>query len=536
MSLAAQYLVLQLLIVLAVLVGVIAVSLAQSEDTFERVEGRRALSAAESVAAMPAVRSLLPGAQPGHGAALPAVAESARTVSGSSFVLLVRPDRVILTTADPSLLGSALDLGESHVLEGRAWTGAATVSGHRALVAHVPVLSDDGSLVGFVAVGRDYPSVLDRLGEALPDLVTYLGVSLALGAAGSVLLSRRVKKQTLGLEPEEIVGLVEHREAILHGVKEGVLALDQKQRITVLNESARAMLDLPRSAEGHSLEELGVDPRLREVLVGEDAVEDRIVLAGERLVSLNRRPVVNRGREIGSVTTLRDRTELAALEQELGATRSATDTLRAQTHEFANQLHTISGLIQLQEYDDVLRFVDGVRLSRTRLYDEVTERLQDPAVAALVIAKASLAAERAVPLDIDPASRLGRVGEGLSRDLCTVVGNLVDNALDAVSGHPDARVTLLISDDGGRVGVRVRDTGPGVAGDKIHEVFRQGYTTKDAQGEGGHGFGLAITQLVCRRRGGDVEVLNDHGAVFTAVLGRGTGAGGRPLEKEKAEA
>jgi two-component system CitB family sensor kinase len=310
-TLAGQYLVLQLLIVLAVLVGVIAISLAQSAQAFERVEGRRALSAAETLAAMPAVRSLLPDAEPRLGAALPAVAESVRTVSGSTFAILARPDRTIITSPDPSQLGQPLPLGESSVLSGRAWTGEVNMDGTTSLVAHVPVIDDRGQTVGIAAVGRKYPSTWERLGEAVPNLLTYLGVSLALGTAGSLLLARRVKRQTLNLEPEEIAGLVEHREAMLHGVKEGVIALDPQQRITLTNDSARRLLGLPLDCVGRSLDELDLMPQLREVLTRDQADADRLVLVGERVVVFNRMPMRSRGRVIGSVTTLRDRTELS---------------------------------------------------------------------------------------------------------------------------------------------------------------------------------------------------------------------------------
>jgi two-component system, CitB family, sensor kinase len=520
LTLAGQYLVLQLLIVAAVLAGVVALSLAQSAQTFERVEGRRALSAAETLAATPAVRSLLPAAQPRLGAALPAVAESVRTVSGSSAVFLARPDGTVITSSDPDQLGGKLPLGESLVLSGRAWTGPVELSGRRTLVAHVPVLDDGGRMVGIAAVGRNYPSVWERLGEALPNLLTYLGVSIGLGAAGSLLLARRVKRQTLGLEPEEIAGLVEHREAILHDVKEGVLALDRHARITLANDSARQLLELSHDCAGKTLDELAVPARLRDVLTADQTGPDRLVLVGERVVVCNRMPLRSRGKLIGSVTTLRDRTELSSLEKELGATRTTTDTLRAQTHEFANQLHTISGLIQLGEYDEVIRFVDGVSLSRTRLYDDVTSRIQDPAVSALLIAKASSAAERVVALELDEGSALGRVDETLSRDLTTVVGNLVDNAIDAASGQPDAAVHVHLRDEAHRVTVTVRDSGPGVAAETVEDIFRQGFSTKDSDDGGGRGFGLALTRLVCSRRGGGVGVRNAPGAEFTAVLGK----------------
>jgi two-component system, CitB family, sensor kinase len=232
------------------------------------------------------------------------------------------------------------------------------------------------------------------------------------------------------------------------------------------------------------------------------------------------------------VTTLRDRTELSALRHELGVVQQATDTLRAQTHEFANQLHVISGLVQLQEYDDVVRFIDHVTRGRAALNDEVASRVSDPALTALLVAKASLAAERQVTLRFAEGARLGRVDDDLSVDLTTVVGNLVDNALDAVAqsggdgqdvggGEAVARwVEVDVREDGPDVVVVVRDSGPGVAAGLQQRVFERGFTTKAPGTASTRGFGLALTGLVCRRRGGEVSVHNDGGAVFTARLPR----------------
>jgi two-component system, CitB family, sensor kinase len=444
-----------------------------------------------------------------------------RTVSGSTSALIANTDRVVLVSSDPGQVGRKVGLGGSKVLAGAAWTGTQEVAGRTVVVAQVPVYDLRGQVVGVAAVGRDVPSVWSRLGDVIPNLLVYLGVASLLGLGGSLLLARRVKRQTLGMEPTEIAGLVEHREALVHGVKEGVIALDPQQRVTVVNDSARDLLQLPADSVGRRLDELDVDPQLGEVLTSRQPDPDRLVLVGDKVLAFNRRPLRSRGSVIGSVTTMRDRTELSALERELGTSRATSNTLRAQTHEFANQLHTISGLLHLEEYDEVVQFVDGVRLSRTTLYDEVTSRIADATVAALLIAKASLAAERGVDLRLQPESHVGKVYGGLARDLTTVVGNLVDNALDAAASAPQPaerpRVDVLVVEQDPGITVTVRDSGPGVTDPEA--VFRQGYSTKNAAlADGGRGFGLALTRLVCRRRGGDVQVHNEHGAVFTATL------------------
>jgi sensor histidine kinase regulating citrate/malate metabolism len=172
----------------------------------------------------------------------------------------------------------------------------------------------------------------------------------------------------------------------------------------------------------------------------------------------------------------------------------------------------------------VVQFVNGATVERTRLSDEVTGRIKDPALAALLIAKSSLATERGVALQLDPASSLLPVDEELSRDLVTVAGNLVDNAFDAVSGLPQAAVRVLVEDGEDQVVVTVRDNGRGVPADAADHIFRQGFTTKDARREGGRGFGLALSRVVCRRSGGDLAVANDNGAVFTARFNKGAHA------------
>ncbi|HSV40385.1 MAG TPA: ATP-binding protein, partial [Nocardioidaceae bacterium] len=445
-------------------------------------------------------------------------AEANRTVSGSAFVAITRADVTVVVSSDPTLIGEPLPLGASDVELGRRWTGVVTVHGRELIVAHVPIQRNSGAMIGIAVIGRDVPTRWERVENAVPNLAAYLGVASALGVVGSFLLSRRIKRQTMGLEPPEIAGLVEHREAMLHGIKEGVIALDPNERVTLVNDSALSLLGLPANAVGQRLSDIGVESQVREVLTRTQPGPDRLVLVGDRVLAFNRMPLRSRGDVIGSVTTMRDRTELSSLEEELGTSRATTDTLRAQTHEFANQIHTISGLLQLEEYDEVRNYVDGVRLSRTKLYDDVTSRVRDATVAALLIAKASLAVERGVRLEVDPRSSVGKVADALGRDLTTVVGNLVDNALDAVGNTPGGTVTVLLDEDDQRVEVEVRDTGAGVPDEELEQVFRQGWSTKQDSNGAGRGFGLALSRLVCRRRGGDVVVSNDSGACFRATL------------------
>jgi sensor histidine kinase regulating citrate/malate metabolism len=519
-TLAGQLLVFQVALVIVVLVAVGALSLAQSEATFNRVEGRRASALAEQLAANPLVRDNL--AIPEQRTGLATLAQQFVVQSRVTTVTVADADERVRVSTDPIIERSPLPLGDRGVGTGSSWSGTMDVNGDRELVSQVPVLSvqpgEVGKHLGTVMITVDFPSVWERLRGASSYLLTYLGTALVLGLLGSWLLARRIKHQTLGLEPREIAGLAEHREALLYGIAEGVIALDPQNRITLVNDVARRLLDLPEHAAGVSLADLRIQGRLRDVLSGEGDARDEVVIRRGRVLVMNRMAVEKDGHRLGTVTTLRDRTELAQLEREIGSFRSSTQLLRAQAHEFANQLHTISGLIQIGEYDEVVSYVDAVSRHRESLDLTVNRRVHDNAVAALLMAKSSLAAERRVELRVSGDTSLERLEPADSADVATVVGNLVDNAIDAATGSPDAWVEVALHQDATTVEVVVRDSGPGVAPEVAQEVFTHGFTTK-AAASGERGIGLALTRLVCQRRGGEVALSNtEDGAMFRAQL------------------
>ncbi|MEU0642726.1 sensor histidine kinase [Streptomyces umbrinus] len=533
-TLAGEMLVLQLAIVVVVLLAVAAVSLAQSEATFNRVEGRRVAALAEQLAANPLVRSQL--VRPAPLEALAPLVNSTQTQSGVTSVTVTDADGRIVSSTNATAIGDRLALGEG-AAEGRGWSGSLTLDGSRQLVAQVPVLGATqqnlGQYLGTVMIGEADPTVWQRLNGASSYLLAYLGIASGLGLVGSWLLARRVKRQTLGLEPREIAGLAEHREAMLYGIAEGVIALDPQHRLTLANDMGRRLLELPEDCVGQSLAELGIEGRLRDVLVGDRKgaphERDEVVIRHGRVLVMNRMTVTKDGRLLGSVTTLRDRTELARLEREIGSFRSSSELLRAQAHEFANQLHTISGLIEIGEEDEVVRYIRALNQRRQSLDVTLSRRVRDTAVAALLMAKASLAAERKVSLRISDSTALDRLVPEDAADVATVVGNLVDNAVDAASvagvagvageadGH-EAWVEVELRQDASSVEIVVRDSGPGVAPELAREVFLHGFTTKAAQ-EGERGIGLALTRLVCERHGGEISVTNTpEGAMFTARM------------------
>jgi two-component system, CitB family, sensor kinase len=518
-SLAGQFLAFQLVVVLVVLLAVAAVSVAQSTREFRDVRGQRMIAVAENMASTPIVRDRY--ADPFAERVLAPEVDRAVALSGAGLAEILDPGGTVRVSSDPSRIRRREDLGPSRADEGRAWFGDIDVDGVHSLVGQVPILADTGDVMAIASVSERYPSVWELLSGAGERLLFYLGLGAALGLLASWLLSRRIKRHTRGLEVAEIASLADHREALLHSIREGVVAVNNEGDITVLNDSAQELLDVTGAAVGRRVDSVGLDPAVVEFLLsGEDgrSARDTVIVTRTRVLALNRRAATSQGQRIGTVTTMRDSTELAALQGQLSSHKSVTDTLRAQTHEFANQLHTISGLVQLGEYESVRDLVGTLTRRRAQISDAVTQRISDPAVAALLIAKTSLAAESGVSLELAPQSHLVALEPALATDVITLLGNLIDNAVDVSVGSKPATVTVCIEDLDG-VSISVADSGPGVPEHLREAIFARGVTSKP-EVPGGRGIGLALVRLVTAQHGGTVQVSDgpSGGALFVVRL------------------
>lgn len=519
-SLAGRFLVFQLLVVAVVLIAVAAVSVAQSTREFRDVRGQRMIAVAENVASTPIVRDRY--GDPFAARVLAPEVDRAVALSGADLAEITDPAGMVRVSSDPARIGQRLDLGASRADEGRGWSGETDIDGVPHLAGQVPILAPDGEVLAIVSVTQRYPSTWQLLGGAGERLLIYLGLGAALGMLVSWLLSRRINRHTRGLGIAEIASLADHREALLHSIREGVVAVNNDGVITVVNDSACELLGLDAGAVGKRADAVGLDPSVVSFLLSDEPIRsedsDVVITTRSRVLALNRRAASSQGQRIGTVTTMRDSTELAALQAQLSSHRSVTDTLRAQTHEFSNQLHTISGLVQLGEFDAVHELVGTLTRRRAELNEAVTQHVSDPAVAALLIAKTSLAAENGVTLTLSTDSHLGALEPALATDVITLLGNLIDNAVDVSVGSPAAQVTVRVDDSAGLL-LAVADSGPGVPEHLREIIFSRGITSKTPV-PGGRGIGLSLVRLVTAQHGGDVEVTDapDGGALFVVRL------------------
>lgn len=523
-SLAGRFLVFQLLVVVVVLGAVAAISVAQSTREFREVRGQRMIAVAENLASTPIVRDRYN--DPFAGKILAPEVDRAVALSGADLVEITDPAGVVRVSSEPDRVGQRIDLDVSRADEGRSWFGDSGIDGLHSLVGQVPVLAPSGEPLAIVSASEHYPSVWELLSGSGERLLIYLGIGAALGLLTSWLLSRRIKTHTRGLDIAEIASLADHREALLHSIREGVVAVNTDGSVTVLNDSACELLAIGADAVGRHVGAIGLEPAVVDFLLSghddrtdETADQSDVIIATRtRVLALNRRAASSQGHRIGTVTTMRDSTELAALQAQLSSHRSVTDTLRAQTHEFANQLHTISGLVQLEEYDAVRDLVGTLTRRRAEINDAVTQHVSDPAVAALLIAKTSLAAESGVALTITDDSHLATLDPAPATDVITLLGNLVDNAVDVSVGSSAAHVSVRLDDADGLL-LEVADSGPGVPEHLREAIFARGVTSKPDV-PGGRGIGLALVRLVTAQHGGSIDVTDgpDGGASFVVRL------------------
>ena len=474
----------------------------------------RAAAIAETTADVPAIRACMQQQTAGCAGMIQGVATTIEKATGASYVVIIDMDRVRHSHPNPALIGQqvaepiAVTDGQVHVGIDNGITG-------RSANGKAPLYGPGGALVGEVSVGLRESSVSSALWREIPSYAAWFGIALALGAVASWALARRLKRRTFGLELDEIALLLQEREATLHGIREGVIAFDTAGRVSMINDEAQRLLGLDIRAVGRPLAELLAPGRLRDVLDGAPTTPDDVVVTDDYSLVVNRMPVILAGRPHGSVVTLRDRTELAALLRELNGERGLTDSLRAQQHEFANRMHGVTGLLELGRHQEALLYLTEITGTAAEFDRTLRTHIAAPQIAGLLLGKAAEASERAIQLEVSPRTWLSESPEKV-QVLTTILGNLIDNAMDAVTPiPPPRRVTVEIIEDAAQITVDVTDNGPGIPAELVPQIFVDGYTTKSGPGTRPRGLGLALVHRFVTRL---------HGSVRVTSAADGTGA------------
>jgi two-component system, CitB family, sensor kinase len=375
-----------------------------------------------------------------------------------------------------------------------------------AIVAKVPVLEPGSNRVlGVVVVGISTKEFDEQFSKNLKVLGAMGGVLLLLGVVGSVVLFRRWRGLTLGLRPGEITELVRTQSAVLQGIGEGVLAADTAWNTTFVNDEACRLLDIGNET-GRDVDTIGLTPRVLDVFKAADSTLT-LATVGERIVVVSARPVEREGRQLGTVLVARDRTDVESLTRQLDAVQVMSTVLRAQRHEFANRLHLLTGLLHGGHVDEGLVYLEEL-LGSGPLGSALPgiDAIRDAYLQAFLAAKGAAAREAGVTLQIGENTWVpGRLI--LPVDVTTVLGNLLDNAIDAVrmSGTTTKTVEVELLQEGTTLHITVADSGDGVEPGFVEHLFTEGRSTKPDSGiPGGRGIGLALSRQISRALGGDL--------------------------------
>jgi two-component system, CitB family, sensor kinase len=517
-SVARQILVLQLLVVLIVVLSALALAYLDARADQRRQAGEAALAVATTTADSPQILAAL--ATPDPSVQLQPWAERIRRDTRTDFVVVMSPDGVRYTHPDPGQIGghylgsiAEAQRGESHIEQ---FTGTLGPS----VRAVVPV-RNGSAIVALVAVGITTAAIERSLWPSLIAIAIAAGVVLAAGAIGVWAISRRLNRQTHGLGEREITRMFEYYDAVLHAVREGLVLLDPAGRVQLVNDEARELLGLELGMVGQRVGELKLPEPMVDSVLGEGTVTDEIHLVGPRMLVVNKTPAVWSGRVVGSVITLRDHTDLQAISGELDSAKGLADTLRSQNHEAANRLHTVVSLIEMGRPDDAVEFATRELEVAQRLTDRVVTAVDEPVLAAVLLGKSAQAQERGIDFTVDPDSRVSDLAIEPSA-VVTMVGNLVDNAMDAAAEtEPPHRVAIRVVADRERFRLTVDDSGPGLSPAEAEQAFRRGWSTKGTTGDLGRGIGLALVVQAVRSHRGTISVDRGPlgGARFDIVIG-----------------
>ena len=403
--------------------------------------------------------------------------------------------------------------GESYISEAVGTLGSQ-------IRAFVPVFSDNNKQAGFVMVSRTMSSYKEEINKSLKVMIVSTCIGLMIGVIGAFFLSNNIKKTLLGLEPDEITRLYIQRDGMLDALNEGIIAIDEKNSITLVNDSAIKMLNLNSDhIIGGDIQDVFPSCKLGDVIISGKAEYYSDHTINDTLVVINRVPIKDGEKIVGAIATFSDRTKIKQLAEEITGVRQIVDALRANSHEFMNKLHTILGLIDLGEISEAKKYIMNVTEKHQKILTLVITSIKDPAIAGLIIGKTSRANELGIKMKIDRDSALDKnIGKIDSSALITILGNLIENAMEALKGNTltSKTINLFIKEYSEKIIIRIRDNGIGIKAENLEKIFERGYTTK----EGSRGQGLFLVKDIVEALKGsiNVESILEQGTQFTVEL------------------
>ena len=449
-------------------------------------------------------------------------AERVRQATGASFVVVGDHEGKRYSHPVPERIGKYMVGGDNEqaLVHGQSYISRAVGTLGPSLRGKVPIFSSAGKIIGVVSVGYLIETMRDVIQPYQQRLLLWIFGLFGVGALGTWLIAREVKRSIFGLEPYEIAGLYRERTALLESIREGIIAINEKGEVTVMNQQAAQILGFtPEEALGKPIEMMLPETRMLEVLKTGKGEHDQEMLIQEEEVIVNRVPILEQEHVSGVVSSFRRAQDIDRLVQELASIREYSQALRAQTHEYSNKLHTLAGLIQIGATKEALELIGRESSGYNALLRQLSDQIQDPFLSAIIVGKYHRAMELKTQLELDPESWMSNIGHpSRSEKIVTILGNLIENALEAsASEEGQKKVSLSMTDVGNELIFEVEDSGSGISEEQQKTIFDEGFSTKTGTGRG---IGLQLVQKNLIQLDGHLTIGESSlgGARFTAYI------------------
>jgi two-component system sensor histidine kinase DctS len=478
--------------------------------------GQRLLVTARTVSQLPSVVDGLQDAT--RRAAINPIVERIRIINDVDYIVVMDMNALRWSHPTSSQIGFPSNgTDERSAFAEHTYTSKARGEKGIALRAFVPIMNEQHEQVGVVLVGKLLPGlsqvILDMRGQIYLTLI----LTLLFGIWGSWMLSKHIKEQMFQLEPGEIAQLLVERTATFNAMHEGVIAIDSGEKITVFNDKAKRMLHIEGEVIGRSIREVLPDTRLPEILQMNHPVYNQEIHVGPAHILSNRVPIKVGAKTVGAVAIFQDRTEVTKIAEELTGVMEFVDALRVQNHEYMNKLHTIGGLIQLDHKEKALDYLFQVTESQQELTRFLSNRIENESIAGLLLGKISRGKELGIEVRLDRQSKLSWFPARLDHhDIVVVMGNLIENAFDALSNQLGSKeIFVSIEQDDVVLSVLVEDNGSGMDEATKQRMFERGYSTKGGEGRG---IGLYLIRSIVVKSGGTMQVESEQGQGTSIII------------------
>lgn len=493
------------------------------EKSLSEQVGQRALNVAQTLASLPNIQEAI---QRGDSNYLQDISTATAAEIKATFIVIGDLNGTRLSHPNPEKIGFSMndddeDDNSQVLIEGAGYISKDLGSLGWSMRGKAPV-THQGDIIGIISVGYHLDLINDILNQHRTILLSVILFAFVISYLIAIWFSNYFKKAIFGLEPEQIAYLFDEQKAILESIREGVIAVNPQGQITTINHAAIKTLNLHSIEEtvGKSIEDILIDRSILDVITTGKPQYDKEVIYHHEILIANRQPIKKDEQILGVVSSFRKKTELDLISKKLTRIQQYADSLRSQAHEYANKLHTIAGLIQINAPQKALDLIGQENYHHQELISLLLNAVPDPILAGCLIGKYNRARELGLYLAIDKDSSMKDIPEKIPREkLVSILGNLIDNALDATleNSNNKGEVVLSMTDYGNDLIFEVEDQGVGIPDHERQQIFQKGFSSKK---EEGHGLGLYIVKQQLGDLNGNISVSEKkpEGTVFTVYI------------------